>query len=125
MSNPSNLKYSKEHEWARLEGKTVVIGITAFAAEQLGDVVYVDLPKPGAVLKQFAKFGEIESVKTVSDLFAPVGGKVVAVNDAIKDDPAVVNSDTYGKGWLIRVEVSDPKQLDALMDASAYESRIS
>ena len=125
MSNPSDLKYSKEHEWARVDGKTVVIGITTFAAEQLGDVVYVDLPAKGAEIKQFAKFGEIESVKTVSDLFAPVGGKVVAVNDAVKDDPAVVNSDTYGEGWLIKVEVSDPKQFDALMDASAYESHIS
>lgn len=125
MSNPSDLKYSKEHEWARVEGDTAVIGITTFAADQLGDVVYVDLPEVGAEVGQFDKFGEIESVKTVSDLFSPVGGKVIEVNDAIKDSPEVVNTDTYGEGWLLKVQISDPAQLDALMDASAYESHIS
>ena len=120
--NPEDLKYSKEHEWARVEGDTVVVGITQFAADQLGDVVYVDLPAAGTDIKQFGKFGEIESVKTVSDLFSPVGGKIVEVNDAIKDSPEKVNEDTYGEGWLLKVEISDPAQLDALMDAAGYES---
>jgi glycine cleavage system H protein len=125
MSNPSDLRYSKEHEWARLEGDTVVIGITEFAAGQLGDVVYVDLPSAGAKIGQFDKFGEIESVKTVSDLFSPVGGEVVEVNQALKDSPESVNTDTYGEGWLIKVRIHDHGQLDALMDASDYESHIS
>ncbi len=120
--NPENLKYSKEHEWARVEGSTVVVGITQFAAEQLGDVVYVDLPEAGSDIEQFGKFGEIESVKTVSDLFSPVGGKIVEVNDSVKDSPEKVNEDTYGEGWLLKIEISDPGQLDALMDAAGYES---
>jgi glycine cleavage system H protein len=123
--NPADLKYSKEHEWARVDGNTVTVGITQFAAEQLGDVVYVDLPAAGTEVKQFARFGEIESVKTVSDLFSPVGGKIVKVNDAVKDSPEKVNEDTYGEGWLLKVEISDASQLDSLMDATAYESHIS
>ncbi len=120
--NPEDLKYSKEHEWARVEGNTVVVGITQFAAEQLGDVVYVDLPEAGGEIEQFAKFGEIESVKTVSDLFSPVGGKIVEVNDSVKDSPEKVNEDTYGDGWLLKIEIADAAQLDGLMDAAAYES---
>ena len=123
--NPADLKYSKEHEWARVDGNTVTVGITQFAAEQLGDVVYVDLPAAGTEVKQFARFGEIESVKTVSDLFSPVGGKIVEVNGAIKDSPEKVNEDTYGEGWLLKIELSDAAQLDSLMDAAAYESHIS
>lgn len=120
--NPADLKYSKEHEWARVDGNTVVVGITQFAADQLGDVVYVDLPTAGTDLEQFAKFGEIESVKTVSDLFTPVGGKILEVNDAVKDSPEKVNEDTYGDGWLLKIEISDASQLDSLMDAAGYES---
>ncbi len=120
--NPEDLKYSKEHEWARVEGNTVVVGITQFAADQLGDVVYVDLPAAGTDIEQFGKFGEIESVKTVSDLFSPVGGKIVEVNDAVKDSPEKVNEDTYGEGWLLKIEISDSAQLDSLMDAAGYES---
>lgn len=120
--NPKDLKYSKEHEWARVDGKTVTVGITQFAAEQLGDVVYVDLPAAGANIAQFAKFGEIESVKTVSDLFTPVGGKIVEVNSAIKDNPEKVNEDTYGEGWLMKIEITDAAQMDGLMDAAGYES---
>ena len=125
MSNPSDLRYSKEHEWARIEGHTVTIGITTFAAEQLGDVVYVDLPEVGAKVDQFDKFGEIESVKTVSDLFSPVGGEVVEVNESLKDSPESVNTDTYGEGWLIKITIQDEGQLDALMDAAEYESHVS
>lgn len=124
MSNPEDLKYSEEHEWARVEGSTVTVGITQFAAEQLGDVVYVDLPEAGGEIKQFAKFGEIESVKTVSDLFSPVGGKIVEVNDTVKDSPEKVNEDSYGAGWLLKIEISDTAQLDSLMDAPGYESHI-
>ena len=120
--NPTDLKYSKEHEWARVDGNTITVGITQFAADQLGDVVYVDLPAAGTEVAQFARFGEIESVKTVSDLFTPVGGKIVAVNDAIKDSPEKVNEDTYGAGWLVKIESTDAAQLDNLMDAAGYES---
>lgn len=120
--NPADLKYSKEHEWARVDGNTVTVGITQFAADQLGDVVYVDLPEVGTEVGQFARFGEIESVKTVSDLFSPVGGKIVAVNGAIKDHPEKVNEDTYGEGWLLKIELTDEAQLDGLMDAAGYES---
>jgi glycine cleavage system H protein len=120
--NPEDLKYSKEHEWARVDGNTVTVGITQFAAEQLGDVVYVDLPGAGSEVKQFARFGEIESVKTVSDLFSPVGGKIVEVNDAVKDSPEKVNEDTYGDGWLLKIEITDSAQLDELMDSAAYEA---
>lgn len=120
--NPGDLKYSKEHEWARVDGNTVVVGITQFAADQLGDVVYVDLPEAGSDIEQFGKFGEIESVKTVSDLFSPVGGKIVEVNNAVKDSPEKVNQDTYGEGWLLKIEISDSSQLDSLMDAAGYES---
>lgn len=123
--NPADLKYSKEHEWARVDGNTVTVGITQFAAEQLGDVVYVDLPSAGTEIKQFARFGEIESVKTVSDLFSPVGGKIIEVNDAVKDSPEKVNEDTYGAGWLLKIELADTSQLDNLMDTDAYESHIS
>ena len=122
--NPEDLKYSKEHEWARVDGNTAVVGITQFAAEQLGDVVYVDLPASGSDIEQFGKFGEIESVKTVSDLFSPVGGKIVEVNDGIKDSPEKVNEDTYGEGWLLKIEISDLAQLDGLMDAAGYEAHI-
>ena len=122
--NPEDLKYSEEHEWARVDGNVATVGITQFAAEQLGDVVYVDLPEAGSEVKQFSKFGEIESVKTVSDLFSPVGGKIVEVNEAIKDSPEKVNEDTYGEGWLLKIEISDTAQLDGLMDAAAYESHI-
>ena len=122
--NPEDLKYSKEHEWARVDGNTVTIGITQFAAEQLGDVVYVDLPESGADVEQFGKFGEIESVKTVSDLFSPVGGKIIEVNAAVKDNPEKVNEDTYGDGWLMKIEISDQSQIDNLMDADGYESHI-
>ncbi len=122
--NPADLKYSEEHEWARVDGNTITVGITQFAADQLGDVVYVDLPEAGTEIKQFGKFGEIESVKTVSDLFSPVGGKIVEVNQAVKDSPEKVNEDTYGDGWLLKIEISDTAQLDSLMDSTAYESHI-
>lgn len=118
---PKELKYTKDHEWARPSGKTVVVGVTAHAQEALGDVVYVELPKLGATLTEGQAFGVIESTKAVSELFAPVSGKVVKVNDALSDNPSIVNTDPYQAGWIVEVELSDTKQLDGLMDAGAYE----
>jgi len=121
---PEDLKYSKEHEWVRLDGNIAEVGVTVFAQESLGDVVFVDLPAEGTEIEQFAKFGEIESVKAVSDLFSPVGGKIVAVNSAATDAPEVVNEEPYGIGWLIKVELSDTAQLDVLMDAATYQATL-
>ena len=118
--NPKDLRYTKEHEWARRTGNTVVVGVTAHAQEALGDVVYVDLPKVGAVLSAGASFGTVESTKAVSELFAPLGGKVVKVNQALTDAPQLINQDPYGKGWICEVEPSAPAELDGLMDAPAY-----
>ena len=117
---PQNLKYTKEHEWARVEGSTVVVGVTEHAQEALGDVVFVDLPKVGATVVSGKQFGAIESTKAVSDLFSPLSGKVVKVNDALKDNPQTINSDPYGAGWIIELEPSDSKELAGLMDAAAY-----
>ena len=121
---PDDLKYSKEHEWVRTDGNIAEIGVTEYAQESLGDVVFVDLPDVGTEIGQYDKFGEIESVKAVSDLFSPIGGKVVATNPGAVDNPETVNTDPYGSGWLIKVEVSDPAQLDALMDSETYKSTL-
>ena len=118
---PGDLRYTKEHEWVRVEGDEAVVGITEFAAHQLGDVVFVELPAVGRVLVQAATFGVVESVKAVSDLFAPVSGEVVATNDALAGQPELVNSDSYGEGWMLRVKVAAAGQLDGLLDAAAYE----
>jgi glycine cleavage system H protein len=118
---PAELRYTKEHEWVRLEGDEATVGITEFAAGQLGDVVFVELPEIGRSLDQFATFGVVESVKAVSDLYAPVGGEVVAANDKLASKPELVNADTYGEGWMIRVRVADMSQVEALLDAAAYE----
>ena len=121
---PGELKYSKEHEWVRMNGNIAEVGVTVFAQESLGDVVFVDLPEAGTDVEQFAKFGEIESVKAVSDLFSPVGGKIVEVNSEATDRPEAVNEEPYGSGWLIKVEISDTAQLDELMDATTYEATL-
>ena len=121
--NPSDLRYSKEHEWLRRESDSVaVVGITEFAAESLGDVVFVELPPVGSDLKQFEKMGEIESVKAVSDLYTPVGGRVVESNDGLVDHPELVNDSPYGEGWMLRVEIDDPGEIDALLTSSQYEA---
>lgn len=120
--NPKDLRYTKEHEWARRTGTTVVVGVTAHAQEALGDVVYVDLPKLGSVLTAGASFGTVESTKAVSELFAPLSGKVVKVNQALADQPQLINQDPYGKGWICEVEPSASSEFDGLMDASAYEA---
>jgi glycine cleavage system H protein len=119
---PQDLRYTKEHEWVRLEGELATIGITEYAAEQLGDIVFVELPDLGRSVTQFAAVGVIESVKAVSDLFAPVGGEVVESNAELSDKPEILNSDPYGKGWMLRIKLSDPTQVDSLLDAPAYEA---
>lgn len=121
MSNiPANLKYSNDHEWCLLEGDTATIGITDFAQSQLGDIVFVDVPTVGETLDAGEVFGSIEAVKTVSDAFLPMGGEVLAFNDAVDADPALVNKDPYGEGWLVKVKVSDPAEFDALLTPAQY-----
>lgn len=120
LKYPEGLKYSKEHEWVKLEGNVATIGITDFAQDQLGDVVFVELPAVGRTLKQFEQFGVVESVKTVSDLYTPVSGKVTEVNGALESEPELVNEGSYDKGWMIKMELADRADLDQLMDASAY-----
>ena len=121
---PADLKYSKTHEWARIEGNQATIGITAYAEEELGDVVYLELPwdDAGKVdLKAGEHFGDIESVKATSELFAPLSGRLVRVNEALRDQPELVNSDPYGQGWMLVIELSDPAQASSMMDAQQYE----
>jgi glycine cleavage system H protein len=118
---PAELRYTKEHEWVRVEGEEAVVGITQYAADQLGDIVFVELPDAGRALDQHATFGVVESVKAVSDLFAPVAGEVTSTNDELTGSPEVVNTDPYGAGWMLRVRLADPAQVDALLDAPAYE----
>ncbi|MFN8630780.1 MAG: glycine cleavage system protein GcvH [Chloroflexota bacterium] len=118
---PGDLRYTKDHEWVRVDGDEAVVGITEFAAHQMGDIVFVELPAVGRSLAQHATFGVVESVKAVSDLFAPVSGEVTGTNDALGGQPELVNSDPYGEGWMLRVKVADAGQLDGLLDAAAYE----
>lgn len=117
---PTDLRYTSDHEWVRVDGSEAVVGVTTFAAEQLGDVVFVDLPAVGRSLAKAAPFGVVESVKAVSDLYAPVSGEVVAVNAELAGTPELVNSDAFGGGWMIRVRLADPGELDDLLDADAY-----
>ena len=125
MSNvPAELRYTRAHEWAKVEGDRARIGITAFAQEQLGDVVFVELPKVGARVRAAQPFGVVESVKAVSDLFAPISGEVVEVNTDLAKKPETVNTEPYGQGWMIVVAVSDPKELDGLLSASDYAALI-
>lgn len=118
---PGDLRYTKEHEWVRVDGDEAVVGITSFAADQLGDIVFVELPAVGRSLEQHATFGVVESVKAVSDLFAPVSGEVTATNDALSGSPELVNGDPFGDGWMLRVRLADAGEVDGLLDAAAYE----
>ncbi|HEY8868629.1 MAG TPA: glycine cleavage system protein GcvH [Candidatus Limnocylindrales bacterium] len=118
---PPDLRYTKNHEWVRLDGDEATIGITDFAAEQLGDIVFLELPAVGSSLEQFTSFGVVESVKAVSDLFAPVGGEVLLTNAALSAKPELVNEEPYGDGWMLRVRVADASQVDELLDPAAYE----
>jgi glycine cleavage system H protein len=122
MANvPADLKYTREHEWAKVDGDRARIGITAFAQEQLGDVVFVELPKVGAKVTAMKTFGVVESVKAVSDLFAPVSGEVAEVNDALPKSPELVNTDPYGQGWMLVIRMSNPKDVDGLLSAADYQ----
>lgn len=121
---PTDLRYTKDHEWVRVEGDEATIGITAYAADQLGDIVFVELPDVGRALEQFAAFGVVESVKAVSDLFAPVTGEVTEANPELGRNPELVNSDPYGAGWMLRLRVGDTAQVDELLDAEAYDALI-
>ncbi len=124
MSIPDGLRYSVEHEWLRLDGEQGTVGITQYAAEQVSDIVYVDLPAVGAVLTQGRTFGAIESVKAVSELFAPVSGTVVAVNTALADAPDAISADPYGGGWLVKLTLSNPAETAGLMDAAGYAAHL-
>jgi glycine cleavage system H protein len=125
-TRPEGIRYSKEHEWVALDAEGYgVVGISDYAAGELGDVVYVQLPEVGAQVRQFEKFGEIESVKAVSDLFSPVSGEVVAINSQIMSAPELVNEQPFGEGWLVRVRLSDPSELENLMDNDAYDAYLS
>jgi len=124
MTTPDNLKYTKEHEWIRVEGSTATIGITDYAQHELGDIVYVTLPAPGASIRQMAVFGTVEAVKTVSDLYAPVTGKVLETNAALSANPELVNGSPYENGWMIKVEMSDPAEVEQLLSAAGYRQQI-
>ena len=120
MNIPANLKYSNDHEWVRVEGNEAFVGITDFAQGQLGDIVFVDVPTVGESLGQNEVFGSIEAVKTVSDAFLPVSGEILEVNEALENDPALVNKDPYGEGWIIKVNMANPAEVDTLLSADDY-----
>jgi len=120
MNTPENLKYSNDHEWVRVEGDSAIIGITDFAQDQLGDIVFVDIPCEGETLAAGERFGSIEAVKTVADAFMPVSGEVIEINAALEGAPESVNKDPYGEGWMIKVKMSDASELNGLLDAAAY-----
>jgi len=124
MAVPPELRYSKEHEWVRVEGDAATLGITDHAQEQLGDLVYLELPKVGTAVHQFEKLGEIESVKAVSDLFSPVSGEVTERNEEAVKSPELVNQDPYGRGWLVRLSLSDASEADKLLTAEQYEALV-
>jgi glycine cleavage system H protein len=124
MQVPEDLKYTEEHEWIAVDGNTAIIGITDYAQGELGDLVFIELPSVDTAIKQGESFGTVEAVKAVSDLFAPVSGKVIEINQTLTDDPEVVNKDPYGEGWMIKVEMENTEELDALLDADGYKALI-
>ena len=125
MNFPADLKYTKDHEWVRMDGEFAYIGITDFAQHELGDIVFVEIETEGDTLDAEAVFGTVEAVKTVSDLFMPLGGEVVQFNKELESNPQYVNEDPYGKGWIVKVEIANPADLNSLMDAAAYEAHLS
>ena len=125
MNIPAELKYTKDHEWVRVEGDVAVVGITDFAQSELGDIVYVEVETVDETLDADEVFGTVEAVKTVSDLFLPVSGEIIEFNEGLEDEPEKVNTDPYGEGWMIKVKVSDPSQLDELLSADGYKALIS
>ncbi|QOD59970.1 glycine cleavage system protein GcvH [Polaribacter haliotis] len=124
MNIPSNLKYTKDHEWIKIEGNIATVGITDFAQGELGDIVYVDVDTLDDSVEEGEVFGSVEAVKTVSDLFMPLSGEVIEFNEALEDEPELVNSDPYEKGWMIKIDISDSSQIDDLLDAAAYKGLI-
>ena len=122
MNTPSNLRYTKEHEWIRVEGDVAYVGITDYAQSELGEIVFLDINTEGETLAQNEVFGSVEAVKTVSDLNMPVAGEVLEINEAINDQPELVNNDPYGEGWMIKISVADPAELDTLLDAEGYQA---
>ena len=124
MNIPSNLRYTKDHEWIRVEGNEAFVGITDYAQSELGEIVFVDINTQGETIGQDETFGSIEAVKTLSDLNMPVSGEVLEVNEAINDQPELVNNDPYGEGWMIKIRVADPAELDTLLDAAGYQALI-
>ena len=124
MEFPKKLKYSKDHEWLRIEGNNAIIGITEFAQGELGDIVFVDIDSEGETLEKEEVFGSVEAVKTVSDLFMPIHGEVIAFNEKLEDQPELINTDPYGEGWIIKINVLDATELDELLDASAYHELV-
>lgn len=125
MEFPENLRYTEEHEWVRIEGDVAYVGITDFAQSELGDIVYIDVDKKGYTLARGDVFGTVEAVKTVSDLFLPVSATILEVNEELNDNPETVNSDPYGKGWIIKISIGDNAELDQLLDAAAYSKLVS
>jgi glycine cleavage system H protein len=121
---PADLKYHAEHDWARIDGDTATLGITWYAQDSLGEIVFFDPPQPGTTIAKDSPYAEIESVKAVSDVIAPLSGEILEVNDALSDAPEQVNSDPYGDGWLVRIRLSDPSEADQLMDADAYQATL-
>jgi len=124
MNIPSNLRYTKDHEWIRVEGEEAYVGITDYAQSELGEIVFVDINTEGETVAQDETFGSIEAVKTVSDLNMPVAGEVLEVNEAINDKPELVNNDPYGEGWMIKIRIANPAELDTLLDAAGYQALI-
>ena len=124
MNIPSDLRYTKEHEWIRVEGEVAYVGITDYAQSELGEIVFIDINTEGETLAQDEVFGSVEAVKTVSDLNMPVAGEVLEINEAINDQPELVNNDPYGEGWMIKISVADPAELDTLLDAAGYQVHI-
>jgi len=124
MTFPENLKYTSEHEWIRMEGNEAFVGVTDFAQGELGDIVYVDINTSGQAIAKDAVFGSVEAVKTVSDLFLPVAGTILEVNPALADAPELVNSDPYGAGWMVRISLFDPAELEGLMDSNTYKASV-
>jgi len=122
--SPKDRRYTKEHEWVRLDRGEAIIGITDFAQDQLGDLVYFDLPEPGAQVRQHAKLGEVESVKAVSEIYAPISGEVIEVNQQVTDSPEVVNKDPFGEGWLLKVKPADASEMDSLLSPEDYDALV-
>lgn len=123
MSSPTDLRYTETHEWVRMEGGVATLGVTQFAVDELTDVTYVQMRKPGTKVNKGDQVGEVESVKATSDIYAPIGGEIVEVNTALEDDASAVNAEPYGSGWLVRIKASNPSEAEQLMDATAYDAK--